>query len=95
MKGIVFNYGPDILVSGVKTEGSIDELVEILELFFSLRRNMARGPRVPIVGIPLDQLLGLSKPEEVAPVETQNISDPFVEAATMGDTRTEPSSGVN
>lgn len=65
MRNIVKAEGPMILVSDVITGNSkysesdaIMELNEILQLHFSLHRNMSRGPRVTKVGISLNQLLG-------------------------------------
>lgn len=57
IKNIVFTEGPKILVLAPKTNGSIQELKEILQLYFSMRRGMSRGPRIPVVGISLGSLL--------------------------------------
>lgn len=58
MKGIVFVEGHNILVDRIYSDGDVDELIEIMELHFSLRRNMSRGTRIPTAGISLDDLLG-------------------------------------
>ncbi len=64
MRSLVKSEGPLILVNDVVTAGSgyseadtIAELNEVLQLHFSLHRNMSRGPRVTKVGISLNQLL--------------------------------------
>ncbi len=46
MEDIVSTEGPQILVSSVKTSGEIQELIEILQLHFSLHRQMSKGDRV-------------------------------------------------
>ena len=38
-------------------KNQIKQYIEITQLFFCLRRNMAKGPRVPVVGIPLEQVM--------------------------------------
>jgi hypothetical protein len=64
MKHIVDTEGASILVDKVITTSSstkddvIIELNEILQLHFSLHRNMSRGPRIPKVGISLASLVG-------------------------------------
>lgn len=69
MKSLIKSEGPQILVSEVVTAGSgyseadtIDELNEVLQLHFSLHRNMSRGPRITKVGISLNQLLSSFAP---------------------------------
>jgi hypothetical protein len=48
--------GPDILVYRRKSDGDIQELIEVLELQFSLHRLLAKGPRFKMGIINLGQL---------------------------------------
>ena len=55
---IIAKEGPEILVLKRVKDGNIDEFNEIMQLHFSLNRNMARGPRVSMAGISLAALTG-------------------------------------
>lgn len=79
MKGIVVTEGPKILVSKVITtsqsskEDTTTELNEILQLHFSLNRNMSRGNRIPKVGISLSSLIGgINTPQNTQQNTPQN-----------------------
>lgn len=58
IKNLVFTQGPKFLVARPKTNGDIQELKEIIQLWSSVQRSMSRGPRIPSVGISLGALLG-------------------------------------
>jgi hypothetical protein len=49
--------GPDLLVSERKSDGDIQELVEVLELHFCWQRLLALGPRAPMAMVPLGSLI--------------------------------------
>ncbi len=72
--GIISSNGPKILVSKRKSEGDTQELVEILELHFSLERNMAKGSRSQQAMVSIgslikerDRLAGVNVNVSVAP----------------------------
>lgn len=58
IKNLIFTQGPKFLVGRPKTNGDIQELKEIIQLWSSVQRSMSRGPRIPSVGISLGALLG-------------------------------------
>jgi len=59
---IIDSEGSQILVSSAKSSGDEQELIEILQLHFSLHRQMSKGSRIPSVGIPLSALLSTMNP---------------------------------
>jgi len=54
---VVDSKGPEILVSKRKSDGDIQELVEVLELHFCSMRLLAMGGRAPMAMIPLGTLI--------------------------------------
>ena len=81
MQDIVDSEGPQILVSEVKSAGTTQELIEILQLHFSLHRQMSKGTRVPTVGIPLGALMSaFNTPATANTPTTDTSSQPIAQA---------------
>ena len=60
------------LKTSIKSSNSSvkQELNEVLQLWFSINRNMSRGPRIPRAGISLGSLLGFNTPSVPQTPET-------------------------
>jgi hypothetical protein len=78
---IIKEHGPDILIESRKSDDK-QELVEVMELYFCLQRNMAKGSRAPMAMIPIstlikerDRLAGVQSQTATAP-GTDNPTDP-------------------
>ena len=75
MNLIVSKFGPDILVSSIKSDYTLQEFREIVQLYFCLQRGLKLGTRLPSVGISLDSIInayvGPQQNTEPLPVEQQ------------------------
>jgi hypothetical protein len=84
---IISENGADIMITERASDGDIQELVEVLELYFSKSRNMAKGTRQPMAMVPLGSLIGQRNKLQslVGGQSTQTApqQDPFVDAQNL------------
>ena len=83
INSVIARYGADLFIFGTRKSDTIDELHELTQLQFCIKRNLATGPRFASANIPISQLVSIYN--KMAPQQTVQQLTPEEAQAQSGD----------